>query len=367
MKATIALLPGDGIGPEVTAAAQAVLEEAFGQFGHRLEFRQALIGGAAIDALGDPLPADTLETCQASDAAFLGAVGGPQWAASETRPEEGLLRLRKHFGLFANLRPIPVFPPLAALAPVRAEILSGVDLLFVRELTSGLYFGPRQEQGEGANGEGERAFDTMEYSVQEVERIAHVAFRAARRRRRRVTSVDKANVLASMRLWRSTVDGVAKQYPDVHCEHMLVDAAAMHLLRTPAAFDVVLAGNLFGDILSDGASVLSGSLGLLPSASLGGERFGVYEPVHGSAPDLAGQGVANPVGAILSAAMLVRHSLGLEDLALCIETAVARALDSDRLTQDLLLHGPNSSPPLTTGEMTEAILQHLGCGVFLAV
>jgi len=278
---------------------------------------------------------------------------------TEVRPESGLLELRRHFDLYANLRPVTVFPPLSGHAPLREELLAGVDLLFVRELTGGLYFGKRQEQGEG-----DRAWDTMEYSEARVARIAHAAFRAARRRKRKVTSVDKANVLAAMRLWRRTVSRVAQDYPDVECQHVLVDACAMHMLRAPASFDVVLAGNLFGDILSDEASVLAGSLGLLPSASLGEGTFGLYEPVHGSAPDIAGLGVANPIGSILSVALLLRHSLGLEDLALMIETAVGETLAEGYRTADLV---SDAGRPATTEEMTEAVLSHLGNGVLLTV
>lgn len=361
MRATFTVLPGDGIGPEVTGAAVKVLQAAAAADGHHFEFIEAAIGGAAIEAAGSPLPQETLDACEVADAVLLGAVGGPQWPGSEggLRPEQGLLDLRKRFSLFANLRPVPVFPSLVQQAPLRCELLGGVDLLFVRELTGGLYFGRRQEQGEGSS-----AFDTMEYSEEEVERIAHVAFRAARRRRRKVTSVDKANVLASMRLWRRTVERVARQYPDVECQHLLVDACAMHLLQSPRSFDVILAGNLFGDILSDEASVLGGGLGLLPSASLGEGSFGLYEPVHGSAPDLAGGNVANPLGSILSAALMLRYSLGREDLALSIETAVARALDGGARTADLARPG---SASLSTSGMTEAVLEHLGGGVLMTV
>jgi 3-isopropylmalate dehydrogenase len=361
MKALVAVLPGDGVGPEVTRSAVTVLQEAAEIGHHQFEFVEGLIGGVALDATGSPLPAETLELCARADAILLGAVGGPKWSDPEAalRPEQGLLDLRRRFELFANLRPVHVFSALKGYAPLREELLAGVDLLFVRELTGGLYFGRRQEQGDG-----DSAFDTMEYSEAEVERIAHVAFRAARGRRRKVTSVDKANVLASMRLWRRTVTRVAAQYPDVVCEHQLVDSCAMHLMRTPAAFDVVLAGNLFGDILSDEAAVLTGSLGLLPSASLGSGSLGLYEPVHGSAPDIAGLGVANPVGAILSAAMLLRHSLKLEDLALMVEAAVSKALAEGHRTADLIR---GAERPATTEEMTAAVLELLGWGVWMTV
>ena len=284
---------------------------------------------------------------------LLGAVGGPKWSdpTASVRPEQGLLELRRHFQLFANLRPIPVFRALIDFAPLRSDLLEDVDILFVRELTGGLYFGERREQGDG-----DRAYDTMAYSVPEVERVAHVAFQAARGRRGKLTSVDKANVLASMRLWRRTVDGIAPQYPEVEVEHLLVDACAMHLMRAPGAFDVVLAGNLFGDILSDEASILSGSLGMLPSASLGEGSFGLYEPVHGSAPDIAGQGIANPIGAILSAAMLLRFSLGLEAEASAIEAAVRGAVDAGIRSADLAAPGEAAA---STGEVTDAILDRL--------
>lgn len=349
----IALLPGDGIGPEVIRAARQVLEAAAGATDLDLRFTEAPIGGAAIDTSGDPLPESTLELCAACDAMLLGAVGGPQWADVDVarRPEAGLLRLRQHFDLFANLRPIRVSPALARLAPLRPELLIDVDILVVRELTGGLYFGPRQE--EDAAGQ---AFDTMAYRVAEVERIAHVAFRAARDRRGRVTSVDKANVLASMRLWRRAVERVAADYPDVALDHQLVDSCAMQLVRHPAAFDVLLAPNLFGDILSDEASVLAGSLGTLPSASLGAGRRGLYEPVHGSAPDIAGRGAANPVGAILSAALLLRHSAGRVVEARRIEAAVDATLEAGHLTADLALPGGLA---YSTQDFTTAVIDNL--------
>jgi len=351
--AQIVLLPGDGVGPEVVSAGRRVLEATARIRGLSLDFAEAMIGGCAIDAEGTPLPAASLALCESADAILLGAVGGPRWSdpSAAARPEQGLLDLRRHFGLFANLRPVPVYSELADLAPLRPELLRGVDILVVRELTGGLYFGERREQGTG-----DSAYDTLLYSVAEVERVAHVAFRAARQRRGKLTSVDKANVLASMRLWRRTVVEVAKQYPDVELEHQLVDSCAMHLMRSPASFDVLLAGNLFGDILSDEASILSGSLGMLPSASLGAGTFGLYEPVHGSAPDIAGRGIANPVAAILSAAMLLRHSLGQEEAASAIETAVRETLASGMRTADL---DPSNPRPATTVEVTEAILGRL--------
>jgi 3-isopropylmalate dehydrogenase len=348
----IVLLPGDGVGPEVAAAARAVLESLAGQAGFDLDFETALVGGAALEATGSPLPEETFRACERSDAIFLGAVGDPRWASREPelRPERALLDLRSRLGLYANLRPIPVFPELAAETPLRPELLAGVDILFVRELAGGLYYGERREQGGG-----ESAFDTMAYTVEEVERIARLAFAAAAGRRGKVTSVDKANVLASMRLWRRTVDRIAEEFPGVTLEHQLVDSCAMRLLREPASFDVVLTPNLFGDILSDEAAVLSGSLGILPSASLGSPGPPLFEPVHGSAPDIAGRGIANPIGAILSAALLLRHALGLEEQAARVESAVAGALAKGLRTADLGGEGPR----LGTEEATAAVLAEL--------
>lgn len=353
MHAKIVTLPGDGIGPEVVAEAVRVLQAAASRFGHAFTFEEALIGGCAIEAVGDPLPDATLAACETADAVLLGAVGGPQWSdpTASVRPEQGLLRLRQHFDLFANLRPVRTYPALAGHAPLRADLLDGVDILFVRELTSGIYFGERHEQGDG-----DRAWDTMFYTVDQVERVARVAFEAARRRYGKVASVDKANVLAAMRLWRRTVNQVAADYPDVELEHVLVDACAMHLMRNPARFDVILAGNMFGDILSDEASVLAGSLGMLPSASLNASRFGVYEPIHGSAPDIAGRGIANPIATILSAAMLLRHSLGLEEEAAAIEAAVDAALADGLRTADLAAPGET---PVGTSAFGQRVIEHL--------
>jgi len=332
MQATITVLPGDGIGPEVTSIAVLLLKDIAARYGHTFTFQEALFGGCAIDATGDSFPAETLKLCESGDAILLGAVGGPKWSdpAAKVRPEQGLLRLRQHFGLFANLRPVKAYPMLASHAPVRADLLENVDILFIRELTGGIYFGQRQEQGDG-----DTAWDTMIYSVPEVERVAEVAFKAAQKRRSHVTSVDKANVLASSRLWRRTVEQVAKRYPDVKVEHALVDSFAMQLIRTPNRFDVVVAENMFGDILTDEAAVLAGSLGMLPSASLGTGTFGVYEPIHGSAPDIAGRGIANPIGTVLSAAMLLRHSLNLDTEAAVLENAVQQVLESGGRTGDI--------------------------------
>lgn len=336
MKAQIALLPGDGIGPEVVGYARAVLEDIAAKFNHEFTFKEALFGDCATDATGQPLPPETIKICEESVAALMGAVGGPsggtQWSSDKPRPrpEQGLLDIRKHFKCFANLRPVKVFPMLSAGSPLKAELLEGVDLLFIRELTGGAYFGPKKEQGDG-----DEAFDTMLYTVPEVRRVMEVAFKAAQRRKRQLTSVDKANVLASSRLWRRTVEAMKADYPDVTVEHVLVDSFAMQMIRTPNRYDVVVAENMFGDILTDESAVLAGSLGMLPSASVGDGTFGLYEPIHGSAPDIAGKGIANPTGTILSAAMLLRHSLGLEREARAIEDAVTRALEGGGRTKDI--------------------------------
>lgn len=353
MKATIATLSGDGIGPEVMEQALRVLAKIGAKFGHEFTTNEGLIGGIAIDQTGTSLPDETIRICEQSDAILLAAVGGPGWSdpAATVRPEQGLLKIRQHFGLFANLRPVKVYPALVSHAPLRPDLLEGVDILFVRELTGGIYFGERKEMGSGDD-----AYDTLIYSKGEVERVAHVAFRAAQGRRGKLTSVDKANVLASMRLWRSTVLKVHEDYEDIELEHLLVDAATMHLLIRPADFDVILAGNMFGDILSDEASVLAGSLGMLPSASLGSDNFGLYEPVHGSAPDIAGQGKANPIGMLLSLAMLLRYSLQLEDEAKAIETAIDAVLADGICTGDIAGKG---SKIVSTGEFTDAVLAKL--------
>ena len=354
MQAKIVTLPGDGIGPDVVTEAVRVLQAVAGQYGHTFSFEAAMIGGCAIDATGNPLPDATLDTCASADAVLLGAVGGPQWSdpTAPVRPEQGLLRLRQHFDLFANLRPVKAYPALAQHAPLRADLLDGVDILFVRELTSGIYFGERQEQGDGTS-----AWDTMLYTTEQVERVARVAFEAARGRSGKLASVDKANVLASMRLWRRTVNAVAVDYPDVTLEHVLVDACAMYLMRDPRRFDVVLAGNMFGDILSDETSVLAGSLGMLPSASLNAGTFGVYEPIHGSAPDITGKGIANPIATILSAAMLLRHSLRLEREASAVEAAVEAVLAAGGRTADIT---DAEHATLSTSVFTDRVLAHLG-------
>jgi 3-isopropylmalate dehydrogenase len=341
MKATITLLPGDGIGPEVVSAARDLLSVIGQTFHHQFETHEHLIGGCAIDATGSALPDETLKACRSSDAVLLGAVGGPKWddPTAAVRPEQGLLGLRKKLELFANLRPVKPHPDLIQASPVRPERLAGVDLIVVRELTGGLYFGqPRMRRV--VDGQAE-AVDTMTYTESEIQRVALLAFSLARERRSKVTSVDKANVLECSRLWRQTVTTIANAYPDVTLEHLLVDAAAMHLITRPATFDVILTENLFGDILTDEASVLAGSMGNLPSASLGdlrnmqGYPRGLYEPIHGSAPDIAGKGIANPIGTILSLAMLLRHSLGLETEAQTVERAVHAVLTGGYRTADI--------------------------------
>jgi 3-isopropylmalate dehydrogenase len=353
----IAVLPGDGIGAEVTAEAQKILRGVGEHFGHRFEMEHGLVGGAAMDATGEPLPAETLALCRRSDAVLFGAVGDPKYddPRARVRPEQALMGVRKELHLFANLRPVWVHPDLAASSPVRAELVRGVDLIVVRELTGGIYFGDPRVEGQ------ERAVDTMAYTRPEVERIAHVAFQAARGRRKKVTSVDKANVLACSRLWRNAVTQVAREYPDVTLEHLLVDAATMHLIRRPRDFDVILTGNMFGDILSDETSVLAGSMGMLPSASLGEGRFGLYEPIHGSAPDIAGQGIANPLAAILCVAMLLRHSLGLDEEARAVEQAVTHTIEQGYRTADIIGDGVGHTR-INSGEMGDQVLAALQQG-----
>ena len=354
MNANIVLLPGDGIGPEVVKEARLVLEAVAKRHGHQFTFTEYLFGGCAIDATGTAMPDETLVACKAADAVLLGAVGGPKWdnPSAKVRPEQGLLGLRKGMQLYANLRPVRPFPSLEHVSPLKPERIRGVDFLVVRELTGGLYFGERGRRGEGEN---EQAFDTMIYSKSEVRRVVKLAFQLAKGRRSLVTSIDKANVLESSRLWRQVAVEVGKENPGVKLEHQLVDSAAMRLVTHAAQFDVLVTENMFGDILTDEAAVLAGSLGLLPSASLGDGTKGVYEPIHGSAPDIAGKGIANPVGTILSAAMLLRHSLGLEKEAQEIERAVTRALEEGNHTADL-----GSKTPLSTTQMGQAIQQRLG-------
>ena len=352
MKARVAVLPGDGIGPEVTAEGLRCLRAVAERFGHDFETSSLPFGGAAIDSHADPLPEHTLRACLAADAVLLGAIGGPKWSAPDAplRPESGLLRLRKELGTFANLRPVRVHAALADASTLKAEVVSGVDLVFVRELTGGIYFGEKHRDATSAS-------DVCVYTVAEIERIVRVAASLATARRGRLTSIDKSNVLETSRLWRAvTTQVVAREFPGVELDHMLVDAAAMHLIRRPREFDVLVTENMFGDILTDEASMLAGSLGLLPSASLGSGRRGIYEPIHGSAPDIAGRGVANPYGTILSVAMLLRHSLGLEPEAVALERAAAEALAQGARTPDLV---PEGEPARSTREVGDAVLSRL--------
>jgi 3-isopropylmalate dehydrogenase len=350
----IVVIPGDGIGPEITAAALPILTAAARKSGIDLEMTTCLAGGTAIDKYGEPLPAETLTAAKAADAVLLGAVGGPKWdgVAPHIRPEKALLGLRKGLGLYANLRPVKVSDTLTAYSPLKPEVVAGTDILIVRELTGGIYFGPKceNETVEGV----ERAWDTEVYSVPEVARIVRVACRAAKGRRSKVTSVDKANVLATSRLWRRVATATARE-EGLDISHMYVDNCAMQLVLSPKSFDVVVTGNLFGDILSDEAAVITGSIGLLPSASLG-DGPGLYEPIHGSAPDIAGQGIANPVGTILSAAMLLRHSLGAGEAAAAIEQAVDAVLAAGYRTADLYRPGLTK---VSTEEMTQKIIKQL--------
>jgi len=349
---TIVLLPGDGVGREVTEAARRVLSATDELFDYDIRFIEKPIGGAAIDATGEPLPNDTLAACLASDAVFLGAVGGPKWEGGKRRPEEGLLGLRKEMGLFANLRPVKVTAATVAHSPLKTEIARDVDLLIVRELTGGAYFGEKKRDATSAS-------DLCIYTTAEIERVARVAFEAAKGRRNHVTLVDKANVLETSRLWRETVSKLQKrEYPRVTLEYVLVDTAAMRLIQKPRAFDVVLTENMFGDILSDEASMLPGSIGLLGSASIGSSGPGLFEPIHGSAPDIAGQDLCNPTGAILSAAMLLRHGLDLPDEADAVEAAVGAVLASGRATSDL---GGSDSCSGFARAVVDAL--RLACGV----
>lgn len=358
MKATITLLPGDGIGPEIIAEARHVLEVVAAIGNHSFSFVEGLIGGCAIDQNGSALPTDTVDACLSADAVLLGAVGGPKWSdpKAPVRPEQGLLGLRKAMGVFANLRPVTVADALIESSPLRPERVRGVDIMIVRELTGGLYFGKPQGP-ETVDGE-RAAVDTLRYKESEIRRVLQLAFELARGRRNKVTSVDKANVLASSRLWREIADEVAADYPDVVCEHILVDACAMYLINRPADFDVIVTENMFGDILSDEASMITGSLGMLPSASLGNPGSpGLYEPIHGSAPDIAGKGIANPLATILSAAMLLRSSLGLADEALAIENAVARVLAGGARTADIARPGEQTIGTREMGKKVVGALQ----------
>ncbi|WP_078413956.1 3-isopropylmalate dehydrogenase [Priestia abyssalis] len=357
MKKKIAVLPGDGVGKEVTKGAVEVLKAVANCFEHQFEFTYGLIGGDAIDQVGNPFPDATVQICQQADAVLLGSVGGPKWDAlpANIRPEKGLLAMRKTLDVYANLRPVSFYQSLIDASPLKKEYIEGVDFIIVRELLGGIYFGePRErkvEQGE------EIAIDTLVYKRTEIKRIIESAFEIASKRGKKVTSVDKANVLESSRLWREVAEEVAKQYPDVALEHMLVDAAAMHLIRNPKRFDVIVTENMFGDILSDEASMLTGSLGMLPSASLSTTGPSVYEPIHGSAPDIEGQNKANPIAAILSAAMLLRHSFELEEEAKVIEKAVGQVLNAGHRTADLSIDGKGCiSTTKMVGEIIDAIV-----------
>jgi 3-isopropylmalate dehydrogenase len=349
MRADIVVLPGDGIGPEVTAAAVAVLQATGRRYHHDFHFETRLIGGAAIDAEGTALSDATLDACRKADAILLGAVGGPKWSDGEIRPEQGLLKLRKALDLYANLRPVKTHPVALTASPIKSHLLTGVDMIVVRELTGGVYFGQRTRTETSAS-------DLCEYTVAEIERVVRRACTLAMGRNKYVVSVDKANVLETSRLWRQVATRIARdEFPEVRLDHQLVDSMAMHLIAKPREYDVIVTENMFGDILTDEASMLAGSMGLLPSASLGEGRKGLYEPIHGSAPDIAGRGIANPCGAILSAAMLLRHSLGLEAEARCIESAVADAIDSGALTADLAPTGT----AISTDAMAAAVIARL--------
>lgn len=361
--AKIAVLPGDGVGPEVTAEAVKVLRAADQRFGLGLEFETYAVGGDALDQFGVPVRDEDIAQWRQSDAILLGAVGGPKWDGVDPslRPERGLLRIRQTLGLFANLRPVAVFPELVDTSPLKEEIVAGTDLLVVRELTGGIYFGQPSKRWE--DDDGRAAVDTLTYREDEIERVLRLGFELARHRRRHLASVDKSNVLQSSRLWREIANELQPEYPDVTLEHVLVDAMAMHLVKSPRRFDVVVTENMFGDILTDEASVLAGSIGLLPSASLGaqldgssGQRLGLYEPIHGSAPDLAGQNVANPVGTILSAAMLLRWSLGQAVAAQAIESAVSRTLADGVRTVDVATAG---SPHVGTSQFGDAVAERI--------
>jgi 3-isopropylmalate dehydrogenase len=357
MRANIVLLPGDGIGPEVVAQAVRVLEKAAGRAGHSLQCTERQMGGCSIDRHGVSLTEEVLADCKASNAVLLGAVGGPKWddPRAKDRPETGLLNLRKGLEVFANLRPVKVRPSLQDVSPIKPERIAGADILVVRELTGGLYFGKPKERVRLPQG-GERAIDTLEYSDLEVRRVVEFAFRLAAERRGKVTSVDKANVLESSRLWRQVASEVGDAHPEIALDHILVDTASMRILTSPREFDVIVTDNMFGDILTDEASILAGSMGMLPSASLGSGGPGLYEPIHGSAPDIAGKGIANPLATILSGAMLFRYSLGWKKEAEAIESAVDRVLEKGFRTADLR---PDGRLPLRTDQMADRVLVEL--------
>lgn len=357
MNFNIALLKGDGIGPEIVDGAVAVLEKIADKFGHTFNFTPYLIGGCAIDATGKPLPQETVDGCLASDSVLLGAVGGPKWddQPGENRPEKALLGIRSALGLYTNLRPASLYPALRGASPLKDEIVGdGFNIMIVRELTGGIYFGDR---GYRQGRYGEEAYDTEAYSVTEIERIGRTAFESAMKRNKKLCSIDKANVLESSRLWRKTMHSLAEEYPEVEYSDMFVDNAAMQLVRNPRQFDVIVTSNMFGDILSDEASQITGSIGMLASASLGASTRGMYEPIHGSAPDIAGKNIANPIATILSAAMMLRYSFNLNDEAAAIENAVNKVLDEGWRTADLM--GCAEGTPLSCTEMTEKICEAL--------
>ncbi|MFC2059835.1 3-isopropylmalate dehydrogenase [Chloroflexota bacterium] len=363
MQFSVAVLPGDGVGPEVTDEAIKVLQTTGKRFGHDFKLNYGLVGGVAIDETGEPLPRETLKICQRCQAVLLGAVGGTKWddPTAKVRPEDGLLALRKGLGLFANLRPVKVFPPLTESTNLKPEVIEGVDFIFVRELTGGLYFGRPKRRWQTSRGR--RAVDSMSYSEQEIERIVRVGFELARTRRKKLVSVDKANVLESSRLWRQVAVEVAENYPDIELEHMLVDACAMRLIQNPKYLDVLVTENTFGDILTDEASMLAGSMGMLPSASLAGvpregdNIFGLYEPIHGSAPRRAGLNMANPMAVILSVAMMLRYSFGLIKEAQTVELGVEKVLNEDYRTYDIMDEGKTK---VGTKEMGDLIARQVG-------
>ena len=369
MNYAIALMPGDGIGPEVTREAVRALDAVGRRFGHSFDYRETLVGGAAIDVTGDALPEESLNVAKQSDSILFGAVGGPKWddPRARTRPEAGLLALRRGMGLFANLRPVKVVPELLGASPIKSSVIEKVDLMVVRELTGGLYFAEPKRRWEDS--QGRKAVDTLKYTEKEIRRVLQVGFDLARGRRKRLASVDKANVLASSRLWREVAQEMAEENPDVSVSHILVDACAMMLIQRPAEFDVIVTENMFGDILTDEASVLAGSMGMLPSASLGtkkirkrgGGLFGMYEPIHGSAPDIAGKDVANPLAAILSAAMMLRLSLGLTEAADAVEAAVSATLASGHRTADVAGVGvaDEGTRVVGTTEMADAVIERI--------
>jgi 3-isopropylmalate dehydrogenase len=353
LKAKITLLPGDGIGPEITNSAKTVLDSVASKFGHEFTYDSQIIGGAAIDSGGEPLPPSTIESCKNADAVFLGAVGGPKWSDpnSKIRPEQGLLGIRSALGLYANIRPVKIYSELVKASPIRPEILEGVDIVIVRELTGGLYFGKKTRDATSAS-------DLCVYTVKEVKRIIRVAAKLASGRRGKLCSVDKANVLETSRLWRDVTNQLLlNEYPEITVETLLVDAAAMHLLSRPSDFDVIVTENMFGDILTDEASMLVGSLGMLPSASLGDSKIGLYEPIHGSAPDIAGQGIANPCASIASVALLLKHSLGLERESLAVENAIEIAINTGARTADI---SADRKLAISTNEMTAEIIHNIG-------